>query len=223
METVLITGANRGIGFAMAEKFLAEGFRVIATYRKNPGTLREQNNLILQPLEATDAASIQALTAVLSDQSIDILINNAGIIGPEDQSLEGIDPKAWLDTFAVNTVAPLMLSRALLENVKRSKRPRIIAISSQMGSLNRNSPGMYAYRSSKAALNKVMQVLVLELKADGVCVCPVDPGWVKTDMGGDGADITPAESAAGIFQLANVLTLEQSGTFFTWNAQVHDW
>ena len=104
-----------------------------------------------------------------------------------------------------------------------SSNPRIVTISSQMGALSRESMGMYAYRSSKAAVNKVMQVLALELKPKGITVCPVHPGWVKTDMGGQEADITAEESASGIVGLVQSMTLEQSGTFFTWEGNEHGW
>lgn len=227
METVLITGASRGIGLELTRQFLALGYQVIATYRGQPSAqlsrLLSNRSLSIYELEVTDEAAISRLAATLSNTTIDILINNAGVIGAADQALESIDSQEWLNTFAVNSIAPLMVSRAFLVHLGASHNPRIITVSSQMGALNSNSLGMYAYRSSKAAVNKVMQVLANELKPKGIIVCPLHPGWVKTDMGGDNADITVEESAKGILKLARTLTLESSGTFFTWQGEEHVW
>ncbi len=228
METVVITGANRGIGFELTRRFLQADAKVIATCR-NPGdasalnALSAEGRLDLFPLELTDGASVSAFCAGLSGRRVDILINNAGIMGGERQSLEKMDYAAWLRAFEVNTLAPFRMATALLGNLKRAERPRIVTLSSQMASLARKSTGSYAYRSSKAALNKVMQVLALELTADGIIVCPVHPGWAKTDMGGPAADITAQESAAGLFDLIGSLTQEQSGRFWTWQGEEHPW
>lgn len=227
METVLITGASRGIGLELTRQFLALGYDVISTYRGQPSTqlksLLVNSSLTLHELEVTDETSIANLASKLSNVQLDILINNAGVIGSEEQSIETINSDEWLNTFAVNSISPLMVSRALLELLETSANPRIVTISSQMGALNRESYGMYAYRSSKAAVNKVMQVLALELKPKGIVVCPIHPGWVKTDMGGKDADITVEESASGIVKLARNLTLEQSGKFLTWQGVEHVW
>ena len=227
METVLITGASRGIGLELCQQFLNCGFNVLATYRGSPSsalqTLAEAEQLTLYALEVLDQNSIDSLSAALREQPIDILINNAGVLGPDKQELDGLDVKGWLDTFAVNSIAPLTVSMALLENLKQADNARIITITSQMGSLNRQSTGKYAYRSSKAAANKVMQVLALELREFGITVCPVHPGWVKTDMGGEDADITVQTSAGGICELATQLTLERSGQFLTWEGNIHAW
>jgi len=227
METVLITGASRGIGLELTRQFLELGYKVISTYRGQPSSqlsgLLTTKALMLVELEVTDGVSIAKLVNSFEDTKLDILINNAGVIGPKDQSLAGVESAGWIDTFAVNTIAPLMVSRALLPHLKCSSNPRIVTISSQMGALHRESKGMFAYRSSKAAVNKVMQVLALELKSKGITVCPVHPGWVKTDMGGEEADISVEESASGIINLAQDLTIEQSGKFFTWQGEEHVW
>ncbi|MDD1793749.1 SDR family oxidoreductase [Enterovibrio makurazakiensis] len=228
MNTVLITGAARGIGLELVKQFLESGSQVFATYRGNtpPASLTDllsTNRLSLRPLEVTDQNSIDALTALLEGISIDIIINNAGIIGPQDQSYHNMDVKGWLETFEINTVAPLMVTNALLPNLAMSDSPRVITISSQMGSLEREAKGMIAYRSSKAAVNKVMQVLALELKEQNITVCPVHPGWVKTDMGGDNADISVQESARGILKLARNITIADTGKFFTWEGTEHPW
>nr|WP_320116921.1 SDR family oxidoreductase [uncultured Desulfuromonas sp.] len=227
METVLITGASRGIGLELTRQFLALDYKVISTYRGQPSAdlqqLLSNTALSLVDLEVTDAKSIDALAKHLADTQLDILINNAGVLGAEDQSLNALDPQDWLKTFAVNTVAPLMVSRAVLKCMKNSANPRIMTISSDMGALHGEGMGMYAYRSSKAAVNKVMQVLALELKEKGITVCVVHPGWVKTDMGGEAADLTVEQSASGLVDLARNLTLKQSGTFLTWQGEVNRW
>ena len=229
MDTILITGANRGIGLALVKTALAKGHNVFATYRdeKSAGELfalkASNTNLSLLALSVDDDASVHNLVENLSGQKIDVLINNAGVMGPKQQSLVEMDNAAWLETFAINTIAPFTLSRLLLGNLSLSKRPRIVTISSQMGALSRNSTGAFAYRSSKAALNKVMQVMALELQEQGVIVCPVHPGWVQTDMGGPAADITAEQSAAGIMDWVEQLQLVHSGRFWTWDGQEHPW
>ncbi len=228
METVLIAGASRGIGLALAEQFLEKGYDVIATYRgaavpANLEKLASSGRLSCLSLNVTDGQSIATLVAKLDGRVLDILINNAGIQGPKQQTLQEMDADGWMETLRVNTIAPFMLSQALLPNLRLSANPRILTVSSQMGALNGQGAGFYAYRSSKAAVNKVMQVLAGELKQEGIIVVPVHPGWVRTDMGGSQADISPRESAAGLFELACRLRTEDSGRFFTWQGTEHAW
>ncbi len=229
METVLITGANRGIGLALVSRYLAAGNHVLATCRSpdlatDLKSLQEQNaKLEVLPLETTSEVQTQKLAAHLSGRPIDVLINNAGVMGGDRQGLKNMDYAAWADAFAVNTMAPFRLSVALLENLLAAERPRIITVSSQMGALARQSKGALIYRSSKAAANKTMQVMALELEAQGVIVCPVHPGWVQTDMGGAQADITPAQSADGLYQLIAQLDASKSGRFWSFDGSEHPW
>lgn len=229
METYLITGANRGIGFALVQQCLANGHRVVATYRdetaaKSLFDLASESCLLeLVQAELDTEAGINQLADQLAGKPLDVLINNAGIMGPEQQDLDGLDSEGWLATFTINTIAPFHMSRLLLPNLLQSARPRIITISSQMGSLARQSTGSYAYRSSKAAVNKVMQVMATELAEQGVIVCPMHPGWVQTDMGGMEADISAQQSAAGIVHFVESLSLAQSGRFWTWQGEEHPW
>ncbi|KXF80745.1 SDR family oxidoreductase [Enterovibrio coralii] len=227
MNRVLVTGAGRGIGLETVKQLLDRGDFVIATYRgaEPPASLAALScpQLLLFPLRVTEQGDINAFAAHLKNQPIDVLINNAGIIGPEHQAYDDMDVKGWMETFEINTIAPLMITSALIPNLQKGNNPRVLTISSQMGSLHREARGMLAYRSSKAAVNKVMQVLSLELKDKGITVCPVHPGWVKTDMGGSEADITAHESAAGIIALADTLSIEKSGKFFTWEGHEHAW
>lgn len=228
METIVITGANRGIGFELTKQFLAAGQQVIATCRHPEqstelAVLATSSSLVVYPLDVTDGDSVDHLSKALRGKTIDVLINNAGIMGGDHQAIDDMDYSAWLKTFEVNTIAPFRLVTTLRENLRLSSRPRAVTLSSQMGSLSRKSKGSHAYRSSKAAVNKVMQVLSMELEADGIIVCPVHPGWVRTDMGGGTADISVEESGAGLFELIDSLTMEQSGRFWTWEGGEHPW
>jgi NAD(P)-dependent dehydrogenase (short-subunit alcohol dehydrogenase family) len=229
METIVITGANRGIGLELTRLFLNEGKRVVAGCRKpEAATALEalaSAALQVRQLDVADAASMDAFCKALGGQTIDVLINNAGVWGGPHQGSADMDYPQWLHTLTVNTLAPFRLATTLLPNLKQAQRPRIVTVSSQMGAFNLKEMGFgsYAYRSSKAAVSKVMQVLALELEQDGVIVCPVHPGWVRTDMGGPNAQISVAESAAGLFKLITSLTREHSGRFWTWDGREHPW
>lgn len=228
METIVISGANRGIGLELTRRFAASGCRVFAGCR-NPdqashlSELAKGADIEIRRLDVTSAEDVAALSAELEGQTVDILINNAGIMGGKRQTVSDMDYDAWLQALEVNTVAPFRLAIATRSSLSRSSNPRIATISSQMGSLNRKSKGSFAYRSSKAAVNKVMQVLAAEFEAEGIIVCPIHPGWVRTDMGGPEADISADESADGLFSLIKNLTQEQSGRFWTWKGDEHDW
>jgi NAD(P)-dependent dehydrogenase (short-subunit alcohol dehydrogenase family) len=231
METILITGANRGIGLELTRQYLKKQTRVLAACR-TPATaqwlseLKQSNPEMLQvyPLEVTDENSIKTLADALRNETIDVLINNAGISGGEHQDLRDMDYSRWALTLAVNTISPFRITVSLLDNLRRSRRPRIITLSSQLGSMLRpTSTGNYAYRSSKSAVNKVMQGLAVDLRPENIIVCPVHPGWVQTDMGGAKADLTVQESASGLIQLIDRLQLSDSGHFLKWNGEEHPW
>lgn len=228
MQTVLISGANRGIGLHLVKHFLAAGWRVVATCRQpdSAEALKALAGASLQvlQLEVTDERSVRTLVAALEGCAIDVLINNAGIMGPAQQGVRDMDFDGFLQTLAVNSVAPLRVSAALLPNLKLTQRPRIITISSQMGAFGLDmGPGHIAYSSSKSAVSKVMQLMAKELAADGIIVCPVHPGWVKTDMGGPNAMLDPADSAAGLFKLIDGLQQQDSGHFWSWEGREHVW
>ena len=228
METVVITGANRGIGLELSRRYLESGRAVIAGCR-NPSTAIElrqlagDNVLSVLGLDVSSESSVDSFATQIGDTEIDILLTNAGVMGGDRQSVSDIDYAAWLSTFRVNTLAPMQLSTALKANLCRSARPRVVTISSQMGALSRKSRGAFAYRSSKAAVNKVMQVLALEWEEDSIVCCPVHPGWVRTDMGGPKADIDVEESASGIVTLIDKLSMDETGKFFCWNGEEHAW
>jgi NAD(P)-dependent dehydrogenase (short-subunit alcohol dehydrogenase family) len=228
VETIIITGANRGIGLELTRQFLQTQRAVIATCRQpNAATdlqaLSSNPNLEIRQLDVTDLSSVDEFSASLTDQTIDVLINNAGVTGGSHQSLKDMETTSWLATFETNTIAPLRLSTLLLKNLRPAARPRIISVSSYMGSISRPGNGAYAYRSSKAALNKVMQVMACDLADDGIIACPVHPGWVRTDMGGSGADLSVEQSAGGLIDLIDNLNMAQSGHFWNWDGEALPW
>jgi NAD(P)-dependent dehydrogenase (short-subunit alcohol dehydrogenase family) len=227
MTTYLITGANRGIGFAMAERLITRGDRVIATVRdpfKVPDLLRTapRDQAVIIGMDVRDQRSVERAAASLREP-VDVLVNNAGIKGPERQTALDMDFAGFADTLAVNTLAPLRVAQAFLPNLRQAGNPRILTISSQMGALSGSATGSVAYRASKAAVNKAMQCLASELKPEGIAVCVAHPGWVQTDMGGSGADITPEQSAAGLLALVDALDISQTGQFFRWDGTIHPW
>ena len=227
MTTFLITGANRGIGYALTAALLARGDRVIATMRdpfKLPDLLKTapRQQIVVIGMEITDDRSV-ARAAAAVDEPIDVLINNAGMIDPGRSTALEADLAVFAQILAVNTIAPLRVARAFLPHLLRAKKPRILTLSSQMGALSGSSVGSVAYRSSKAGVNKAMQCLASDLRPQGVTVCVVHPGWVRTDMGGEGADISPEESANGLIKLVDGLSLKQTGQFFKWDGSIHPW
>ena len=229
MANVLITGANRGIGLQLAQQYADRGDRVLACCR-NPESADALNalagdNLSVHALTPTDAESVAALASSVADVGVDVLINNAGTPGPapDQQMALSMDFDGWLETFNVNTMAPLRVLQALVPALEQSDNAKAITITSQMGALDLNWPTMYAYCSSKAAVNKVMRMISVELAQKSIAVGLIHPGWVKTDMGGDGADITAEESAAGIISVVDGVNLDNTGCFMKWNGEPHNW
>lgn len=204
-RTILITGAGRGIGRAMTEQLLASGATVHATARSD-AALADLSELgaITHRVDVTRTQDISALKQALGDTPLDVLINNAGIIGPDRQNPGDVDIDGWRLTMEVNMIAPYLVTDALADNVAASDEKKVVIISSRMGSVSETtSPDRMVYRSSKAAVNMVAQCMALTLQPRGVNLIPVHPGWVSTDMGGSAAPVTPAESAAGILKLVD--------------------
>jgi len=227
MANVLITGANRGIGLQLATQYAGSGNHVHACCRDPQSATALQDlageQLSVHQLVPTDADSVAALARTIGE--VDILINNAGTPGPapEQQAALSMDFDGWLDTFDVNTLAPLRVLQAFHDTLKESSNAKAITITSQMGALDLNWPTMYAYCSSKAAVNKVMRMISVELAKDGIAVGLIHPGWVKTDMGGAGADISAEDSASGIIKVIDGINLENTGCFMKWNGEPHAW
>jgi NAD(P)-dependent dehydrogenase (short-subunit alcohol dehydrogenase family) len=226
MPTVLITGANRGIGLELAKQYAADGWSVIATARdpKNADGLNAlKGDIRIEALEVTDEKQIAALAKALKGTAIDVLLNNAGMLTGYETFGE-TDAESWLKTLHVNSVAPLKLTEALVEQVAASKQKKVASITSGMGSIGSHaSTGAYAYRSSKAALNMVMVTAANELRARGISVAVISPGWVKTDMGGPGATLDVKQSAAGIRKVIDKLNVGISGQFFNYSGENLPW
>lgn len=230
-STTLITGANRGIGLELARVAARRGHRVLAACR-NPdhadllrALAAEHPRVAVVGLHVDQAASVEALVRQLADTPIDVLINNAGTMGPPgaEQSVDTMRFDGWADTFAVNTVAPVRILYALRDNLERSHSAKAVTITSQMGALAVDMPFALAYSASKAAVNKVMRLLAPEYARRGIIVSLIHPGWVRTDMGGPDADISVEESAAGIWAVIDRLSTQDAGSFYSWNGSSHPW
>jgi len=230
-KSILVTGANRGIGLEMVRYYANQGWHVFATCR-SPENAHALNKMVHQfneqinviPLDVTRKKHIEALSATLKNQPIDILFNNAGIYGPTDAIFGNTQPDDWLETFRVNTIAPLKIIEALIDNISRSQDKTIVTITSKMGSIEDNgSGGSYIYRSSKAALNAVLKSVAIDLAPKGIKVLLIHPGWVKTEMGGLNAEISTEQSVRGISRVIHNTTINDSGTFSEYDGTLVPW
>jgi NAD(P)-dependent dehydrogenase (short-subunit alcohol dehydrogenase family) len=241
MSVVLITGSNRGLGFEFARQYAADGWQVIATCRapnkaESLQKLKGQYPSVrIERLDVTDSDEIGVLAEKLKGVAVDVLINNAGIatgngdpvwIDPDknDQLFGSLDAQKWENVLRVNTIAPVMVTQALLPNIRQGKERKIAMLSSRCGSIAENMYSDYiAYSTSKAALNMAMRNIAATLRADGIILASLNPGYVKTDMGGRDADITPEESVRGMRQVIASLTQQQTGQFFRYNGDKTPW
>ncbi len=215
--TVLITGANRGIGLALAHFESSQGKEVIATTRGDIPA--ESTGVKWEKLEVTEIASHRALASRLAGRPLARLICNAGVLMDRNQTLEdGYAPELWAQTFAVNVTGVFLTVQALLPNLLLGKG-KIAIISSQMGSTTRAPGGSYIYRASKSAALNLGRNLASDLQPKGIPVGIYHPGWVKTEMGGSGADISVDESAKGLSARFDALSLETTGCFETWDGR----
>lgn len=231
MPTILITGANRGIGLEMTKQYLQDRWHVIACCR-SPDKADEllklervhKGKLQLCQLDLKQANDIASLPSRLQNQSIDVLINNAGILRDREENFKNVTPQftqAWLETFQVNTIAAALMIHSLNKLISASEQKIIVNISSHLGSIHLASDLDYLlYGSSKAALNYVSKCMAEELKSQGITVVSLHPGWVKTDMGGEEADITATASVNGLRKVINNLTLQQAGCFYDYQGKI---
>ena len=220
--TVLITGASRGLGRAMAQQYAAAGWRVIACGR-GPSA---GDGIVQETLDVADPVSILDLARRLDGMPIDMLINNAGIRG-DTGGLQTLATDDFLEVMRINTLGPLLVTRALLPNLLSSQRKIVANISSRAGSIAEGTldddDGDYAYRCSKAALNMATVKLAQDLRADGVTVLSLHPGWVKTDMGGDEAVVPVADSASGLRRIIDSAPLADTGSFRAFDGRTVSW
>ena len=229
-HNVLITGASRGIGFALARQYLARGSRVVATARNTGGddllALQQQyrDQIELLTLDVTSAQAIAVMQATLTKQPLHLLINNAGLYTSGDDSMDTLDSDIWLNEIRVNTIAPFMVTRALRPNLAATDHATVAMISSKMGSLAENrSGGAYSYRSSKAALNAVTRSLAHDLACNSISVVALHPGWVRTDMGGPKAPLDTTASAIGLKSVLDKVGPDDNGKFFDYTGVQIPW
>lgn len=228
MPTALVTGSNRGIGLAFVQSLAGDGWRVHACCR-NPEKARElkqvEGEVLRHRLDVTDGLKVASFARELreDEEAIDLLINNAGTDGGWG-SFGKTDYDEWLDALRINTLAPMRMAERFHDLVARSDRRVIVNISSRMGSIaDAGSGGSHVYRSTKAALNMVTKCLSHELHANGITVVSLHPGHVQTEMGGRGAPLAPEDSVAGMRQVIDRLTLEQSGGFYDYQGAQLPW
>ena len=227
MPSVLITGANRGLGLEFPRQYAADGWRVFAACR-DPAGARDlaavEGDVSAETLDVDDGPQVAALANKLSGQPIDVLINNAGIYGPKDVTRDTVVYDAWGQVFRTNAMSPLAVSAAFAANVAQGGQKKIITLSSIMGSIAENdSSGDFIYRSSKAAVNAVMKSLAGDLKSEGITVVVLHPGWVRTDMGGPDASIEAPESVTGMRAVIAGLKESDSGRFLNYDGTEIPW
>ena len=212
MPTVLIVGASRGLGLEFVRQFKQAGWRVLGTARDlASGRGVSEAGAEVHLCDVADPAAIERLAAGLGDVALDLVIHNAGVFG-ERQDLETLDPEGFLSVMRINALAPLLTARALAGRL--TGRKLFAAVSSLMGSIADNtSGGLYAYRASKAALNMGLRSLATDLAPQGITVVALSPGWVRTEMGGDAAPLSPPEAVGGLRTCLESVTLADSGSF----------
>lgn len=227
MSKVLVTGANRGIGLEFVRQYARNGNHVIATCRdpENASELTEfaqSNEIEVLALDVANQSSQSALVEKLAGSPIDLLINNAGIY--KSDSCENLNREEWIESFVVNSIAPIELTIKLLNNLEKGNEKKVAYVTSLMGSLSDNtSGGSYSYRSSKSALNMGVRSLTIDLEAKGIATVLLHPGWVITDMTGPNAQITTEESVNGMRRVIDALTDVKSGSFIRYNGEPIAW
>ena len=231
MAVALITGANRGLGLEFTRQYLADGWHVFATCR-DPASANElqrlagkaRGKLAIVAMDVTDAQSVRAASAQVGEVRVDLLLNCAGITGIPGQKVCKVNYESWVRVLDVNTMGPLRVIEAFLDDVARSELKLVVTITSGMGSLSDNtSGGSIAYRTSKAAVNMVTRCAAIDLAPQGITCVVVNPGWVKTDMGGPNATLTAQESVTAMRRLIEKLGPTHSGMFFHYDGTEYPW
>ena len=231
IKKILVTGANRGLGLGLVKKFLKNNEKVICTTR-NISKSKElilckekyNDNLEICELDLLDKDSPNILSNFLGDETIDLFINNAGVIGQSAQHFKSISLNPWIEVLKVNLIAPLLITQSIIKNIEKSSEKRIYILSSKVGSIEDNkSGGMYVYRSSKTALNQIVKSLSIDLKPIGISVISLHPGWVRTEMGGPNALISVEESVNGMFGVISNTNISNSGQFLNYDGTEIPW
>lgn len=225
MPTILISGANRGIGLELTRQYRADGWDVIGCCR-TPATaddLKAVGGVQVEQLDVTCDDSVKALAAKLSGKPVDVLFNNAGIYGPRGWQFGSTDFDAMREVMETNLYAPVRLVEAFADNLIASDQKKIATVSSRMGSIASNGSGEMIYRTSKTAVNMAMSILAKSLAGQGVTSIVLHPGWVQTDMGGAAADIDAATSARGMRAVVASVKPADTGGFFNYDGSSIDW
>jgi NAD(P)-dependent dehydrogenase (short-subunit alcohol dehydrogenase family) len=238
METVMVTGSSGGIGLELARQVAARGDRVVAAARQGSAALRKlvaahPDRVIELALDPGNQESVIAARAGLEGRvdAIDILINNAGVYSrwsrhwdPDATLFDTVTQEELVDTFRINAAGPMLVIEHFLNLVRASPRGRILNVSSRVGSVSaKTSGGDYAYAASKAALNIMTRALAAELAPEGIVVIAITPGWVRTEMGGRAAALSPEESVRGILSVAAKLTRKDAGRFVDYQGEDQPW
>jgi NAD(P)-dependent dehydrogenase (short-subunit alcohol dehydrogenase family) len=230
-RTVLVTGANRGLGLEFVRQYADDNWRVLAACRvpKSARELKELESrhagrIAVLALDVTDQESVNAAAGHLRGEPIDLLLNNAGVGSPPRQKIGSLDYAAWARVLDANVLGPARMIEAFVENVAKGRDKRIVTVTSLMGSIADNSSGgSYAYRSSKAGVNAAIKSFSIDLAPRGFTCVVVHPGWVRTDMGGAGGKLAPAESVKSLRSLIESLKKKDSGKFFNYDGKALPW
>jgi NAD(P)-dependent dehydrogenase (short-subunit alcohol dehydrogenase family) len=228
MRRVLVTGASRGIGFEFVRQCLMRGDHVFAACRDPESAYAlheiESDHLHLITLDVSDEYSIETSYAVVNSQTdaLDLLINNAGVILDDEDELGRLTFENLLYILRINAVAPILIAQRYLDLLQRGSDPKIIGITSEYGSIaSKPDGGPYGYSASKAALNLFMRTLAFEQRS--VTTFVIDPGWVRTDMGGGDASLSPERSVGGMMRVIERASRRDTGKFFRWDGQEEPW
>ena len=228
LHQVLITGANRGLGLEFTKQYAADGWNVLACCRHPQSAMQLQAlaqthpNIKIFSLDVADFTQIDALALQLKDSAIDLLINNAGVY--PSSSFGDVDYDEWAQGFKINSMAPLKMAEAFVQQITRSQLKKIATITSKMGSIDDNTSGeSYSYRSSKCAVNMVMKSLSIDVKPYGISTITLHPGWVQTDMGGVNGLINAQTSVTGLRKQIAALSLDNTGKFMAYDGKAINW
>jgi len=224
MSTILITGAGRGLGFELAKQYAADGWQVIGTVRDDAGRKRlEKLGAEAHSLDVSDFGRARELGKRLKGKALDILFCNAGIIGKRGMAIGSFDYESWEEVLRVNVLGAAAVAEALVDNVAASEQRTIAMMSSRLGSITESSGMTLPYGTSKAALNLLAKGLASSLAGRGIKVVALSPGWVRTDMGGEGAALAPQTSVSGLRKVLGGLRTEDSGKFFSYDGSPIPW
>ncbi|MFD2157318.1 SDR family oxidoreductase [Rubritalea tangerina] len=229
-KTVLITGANRGLGLELTKHFVNDGYHVIGTARKpDKATELKTTKAEIIQLDVTSDQSIASMANSLKGRTIDILINNAGYFGPKlmtekPATLKDLTKKEMQDCLAVNTLGPIFVTQALLPNLQKSSQPIVVNMSTRASILTHKTGGnAYGYKVSKTALNMVTRTMAADPSLRGAIVISLAPGHNKTDMGTHWANLDPTQSMAKVKTLITSLTPKHHGGFWFFDGSPRPW